>query len=100
VADDIYTHSLLGWLRTLAIGVATFVGVAYVAYEVAIWASPPFTSSGHHPLMPIGQALIGFASGSVLSIAAMILDRFSQRRKRRAVIDGYMAPAPARALRR
>jgi hypothetical protein len=99
--DDLYTHTLVGWLRTLALGCGTFIVTCYLTFRLAIWLAPPLVRGDHgHGGMVIGQAFISLVGGCVLMIAVMILDRRHQRRKRAAVIASYTEPAPARALRR
>jgi len=101
--DDLYTHTFFGWIRTIALGIATFVVTCYLTYKVALWVDPPITNGKHHGgdqhvYMVIGQAFVALVGGFVLMIAVMILDRRHQRRKRLAVISSYTDPAPARAL--
>jgi uncharacterized membrane protein YidH (DUF202 family) len=100
--DDLYTHTFFGWIRTIALGIATFVVTCYLTYRLALWVDPPFVGGrhgeDHHVVMVLGQAFVALVGGFVLMIAVMILDRRHQRRKRLAVISSYTDPAPARAL--
>ena len=106
--DDIYAQPvrtflrsrvLWSWVRTLAVGIATLIGVTYATYRIAIWVSPPYASDGYHRVMPVEPDLFGMA-GALCSIGAIVIDRRAQRRKRLAEIASYMDPTPARALRR
>jgi hypothetical protein len=100
--DDLYTYTFFGWIRTIALGIATFIVTCYLTYELALWVDPPLRAGEHgeeqHVVMVLGQAFIALVGGCVLMIAVMILDRRRQRRKRLAVISSYTDPAPARAL--
>jgi hypothetical protein len=99
--DDLYTHTFAGLIRTIALGIGTFVVTCYLTYNLALWVDPPFVrgpNGENHVDMVLGQAFVTLIGGFVLMIAVMILDRRRQRRKRLAVIASYTDPAPARAL--
>jgi hypothetical protein len=101
--DDLYSYPFLGWIRTVALGIGTFVVTCYLTFQVALWVDPPLSGEHgeqQHVFMVIGQAFAALVGGFVLMVAVMILDRRHQRRKRAAAIASYTDPAPARALRR
>jgi hypothetical protein len=102
--DDLYSYPFLGWVRTVALGIGTFVVTCYLTFRLAVWVDPPFRGGEHgeeqHVVMALGQAFAALVGGLVLMIGVMILDRRHQRRKRAAALASYTDPAPARALRR
>jgi NADH:ubiquinone oxidoreductase subunit 3 (subunit A) len=102
VKDDIYTYPALQWVRTIALGVFIFVACTYVGYRINVYEESQVVRDDydHYHEMVILPLLVGFVSGVVLGMVAMILDRRHQRRKRLAIIEGYTAPAPARARKR
>ena len=77
---------MLSVVRSLAIGIATFVVVARVAYEIAFQLSPPRTASGH-PTMPIGHAVIAFLVGGVTALIVIAVDHSRRARRRAADIE-------------
>jgi hypothetical protein len=93
----------LQWVRTIALGVFTFVACTYAGYRINCWEESRvfrLPHGEHEHEMVILPLLVGFLAGIALGLTAMVLDRRRQHRKRLAIIDGYTAPAPARARKR
>ncbi len=72
---------MLSVIRSLALGIATFVVVARVTYELAYQLSPPRAASGH-PTMVIGHAFIAFLVGGIAALIAIAVERSRSARRR------------------
>ena len=55
----------------LAGSIAIFMGAAVVGYGIAVGVAPPVTPDGH-PVMPMGQALIGVMSGTGAAVWTLV----------------------------
>jgi len=84
----------LSILRTFVAGVLAFAGVVVATYHLAMWLSPPRTSSGH-PTMALGHVMIAILVGGLAAIVAMIVDRWLQHRARDAWLAQYLPEATA-----